>query len=184
MLTATLDGLVARFGLRDVRLGEVAAGAVLKHSRDFNLTRESEISREQQDQFAVSSHRNLAAAWNRGFFDDLVTPYLGLQRDQNMRPDASVESLARLRPVFGKDGAATMTAGNSTPLSDGAAAVLLSTDEWAKERRLPILAHLVDAETAAVDYVHGGEGLLMAPAYAVPRLLDRNNMALQDFDFY
>jgi len=299
MLTATLDGLVARFGLRDVRLGEVAAGAVLKHSRDFNLTRESvlgsrlspwtsaydvqqacgtglettihvankialgqiddgiaggvdtasdapiavnenlrrvllqinrtktlpqrlallrklrptqivpetprnaeprtgmsmgehaaitarewEISREQQDQFAVSSHRHLAAAWNRGFFDDLVTPYLGLQRDQNLRPDASVESLARLRPVFGKDGAATMTAGNSTPLSDGAAAVLLSTDEWAKERRLPILAHLVDAETAAVDYVHGGEGLLMAPAYAVPRLLERNKLALQDFDFY
>src|SRR5207245_5172592 len=97
---------------------------------------------------------------------------------------ASMESLARLKPVFGKDGAATMTAGNSTPLSDGASAVLLSTAEWAKERRLPILAHLVDAETAAVDYVHGGEGLLMAPAYAVPRLLERNRLSLQDFDFY
>ena len=146
--------------------------------------REWGISREDQDQLAVSSHRNLAAAWNRGLFDDLATPYLGLQRDQNMRPDASLESLAKLRPVFGKDGAATMTAGNSTPLSDGAAAVFLSTDEWAKEHRLPILAHLVDAETAAVDYVHGGEGLLMAPVYAVPRLLERNKLALQDFDFY
>lgn len=299
MLTVTLDGLVARFGLQNVRMGEVAAGAVLKHSRDFNLTRESvlgsrlspwtpaydvqqacgtglettihvankialgqidngiaggvdtasdapiavnedlrrvllqlnrartlpqrlavvgklrptqifpevprnaeprtgmsmgehaaitarewSIGREEQDQLAVASHRNLAAAWNRGFFDDLVTPYLGLQRDQTMRPDASMESLARLKPVFGKDGGATMTAGNSTPLSDGAASVLLSTDEWAKEHRLPVLAHLVDAETAAVDYVHGGEGLLMAPVYAVPRLLERNKLSLQDFDFY
>ena len=299
MLTAALDGLVARFGLQDQRLGEVAAGAVLKHSRDFNLTREAVlgsrlspwtptydvqqacdtgletttnvankialgqiengiaggvdtasdapiavnedlrrvllevnraktvpqrlalvrklrptqvvpdiprnaeprtgmsmgehaaitarewgITREEQDRFAVASHRNLAAAWNRGFFDDLVTPYLGLQRDQNMRPDASMESLARLRPVFGKDGTATMTAGNSTPLSDGASTVLLGTDEWAKEHRLPVLAHFIDAETAAVDYVHGGEGLLMAPVYAVPRLLQRNNLSLQDFDFY
>lgn len=299
MLTASLDGLVARFGLQDQRLGEMAAGAVLKHSRDFNLTREVVlgsrlspqtpsydvqqacgtglettihiankialgqidsgvaggvdtasdapiavnedlrrvllevnraktvpqrlalvrklrptqvvpeiprnaeprtgmsmgehaaittrewgITREEQDELAVASHRNLAAAWNRGFFDDLVTPYLGLQRDQNMRPDASMESLARLRPVFGKDGSATMTAGNSTPLTDGAATVLLSTDDWAKERRLPVLAHLVDAETAAVDYVHGGEGLLMAPAYAVPRLLERHKLSLQDFDFY
>src|SRR2546428_1072685 len=95
-----------------------------------------------------------------------------------------MESFARLNRLFGKDGTATMPAGNSTPLSDGASAVLLSTAEWAKERRLPILAHLVDAETAAVDYVHGGEGLLMAPAYAVPRLLERNRLSLQDFDFY
>src|SRR5256712_10564411 len=95
-----------------------------------------------------------------------------------------MESFARLNRLFGKDGPPTMTAGNSTPLSDGASAVLLSTAEWAKERRLPILAHLVDAETAAVDYVHGGEGLLMAPAYAVPRLLERNKLSLQDFDFY
>src|SRR2546429_1147945 len=299
MVTAALDGLVARFGLQNARLGEVAAGAVLKHSRDSNLTREAVlgarlspwtpaydvqqacgtglettihvatkialgqiengiaagvdtasdapiavnedlrrvllqikraksmpqrlallrklrptqlvpetprnaeprtgmsmgqhaaitarewgISREDQDQFALSSHRNLAAAWKRGFFDDLVTPYLGLQKDQTMRPDASMESLARLKPVLGKDGAATMTAGNSTPLSDGASAVLLSTAEWAQERRLPILAHLVDAETAAVDYVHGGEGLLMAPAYAVPPLPERHNPAPQGFDFF
>src|SRR5207245_2416803 len=119
-------------------------------------------SREEQDQLAVLSHTNLAAAWSRGFFDDLATPYLGLQKDQNMRPDASMESLARLKPVFGKDGAATMTAGNSTPLSDGAATVLLSTDAWASEHRLPVLAHFIDAETAAVDYVHGVEGVLMA----------------------
>ena len=299
MLTAALDGLVARFGLQGQRLGEVAAGAVLKHSRDFNLTREVvlgsrlspwtpaydvqqacgtglettihvankialgqvengvaggvdtvsdapiavnddlrrvllqlsqaksvpqrlallrklrfgqvvpetpqnaeprtgmsmgehaaitarewNITRQEQDELAVASHRNLAAAYQRGFFDDLVTPYLGLQRDQNLRPDASRESLARLRPVFGRNGNATMTAGNSTPLSDGAATVLLSSDDWAEQHRLPVLAHLVDAETAAVDYVHGGEGLLMAPVYAVPRLLARNNMKLQDFDFY
>jgi acetyl-CoA C-acetyltransferase len=299
MLTAALDGLVARFNLQDFRVGEVAAGAVLKHSRDFNLTRECvlgsrlspwtpaydvqqacgtglettimvankialeqiecgiaggvdtvsdapiavnedlrrvlldinrarsvpqrlaalrklrptqvvpetprnaeprtgmsmgehaaitartwNIGREEQDQLAVASHRNLAAAWSRGFFDDLVTPYLGLQRDQNLRPDSSMESLARLKPVFGKGEGTTMTAGNSTPLSDGAATVLLSSDKWAQERRLPVLAHLVDAETAAVDYVHGGEGLLMAPVYAVPRLLERNKLSLQDFDFY
>jgi acetyl-CoA C-acetyltransferase len=299
MLTAALNGLIARFGLQDQRLGEVAAGAVLKHSRDFNLTREVvlgsclspwtpaydvqqacgtglettihvankialgqitngvsggvdtvsdapiainedlrrvllqinaaktvpkrlallrklrptqvvpetprnaeprtgmsmgehaaitarewNITREAQDELAVASHRNLATAWNRGFFDDLVIPYLGLQRDQNLRPEASMESLAKLRPVFGKNGNATMTAGNSTPLSDGAATVLLATEEWAKERKLPVLARMVDAETAAVDYVHGREGLLMAPVYAVPRLLERNKLSLQDFDFY
>ncbi|MGY1774321.1 acetyl-CoA C-acetyltransferase [Geodermatophilus sp. SYSU D00804] len=300
MLTATLDGLVARFGLQDEQVGEVVAGAVLKHSRDFNLTRESvlgstlsaatpaydvqqacstgleatvlvankialgqiesgiaggvdttsdaplavgddlrrvlielnnaktigqrlkalsrirpgslvpeiprnaeprtglamgehqaitarewEIGREEQDELTVRSHRNLAAAYERGFLDDLVTPYLGLTRDQNLRPDTTVEKLAKLEPVFGKDDpAATMTAGNSTPLSDGASAVLLSSDEWAAEHGLPVLAHLVDAQTAAVDHVHGGEGLLMAPAYAMPVVLARNGLTLQDFDFY
>ncbi|HEX6548905.1 MAG TPA: acetyl-CoA C-acetyltransferase [Candidatus Dormibacteraeota bacterium] len=299
MFTTALDGLVARFGLQGERAGEVAGGAVLKHSRDFNLTRECvlgsrlspatpaydvqqacgtgletailvankialgqvewgiaggvdtvsdapiainedlrevlldlnrartpvdrlraaagirpqhlvpelprnaeprtglsmgehaaltakewEISREAQDELAVASHRNLAAAYERGFFDDLVTPYLGLTRDQNLRPDASSESLAKLRPVFGEGPDATMTAGNSTPLSDGASVVLLASDAWAKQRRLPVLAHLIDAETAAVDYVHGGEGLLMAPVYAVPRLLARHDLTLQDFDFY
>ena len=298
MLTATLDGLVARFGLQGERVGEVVAGAVLKHSRDFNLTREAvlgsrlsaatpaydvqqacgtgleaailvankialgqiesgiaggvdttsdaplaihdemrrvlialssattlrqrlealagvrpgmfvpeaprnaeprtglamgdhqavtaeewQISREEQDELTVRSHQNLAAAYDRGFFDDLVTPFLGLTRDQNLRPDTSVQKLARLRPVFGGENG-TMTAGNSTPLSDGASAVLLASDEWAASRGLPVLAHLVDAQTAAVDYVHGGEGLLMAPAYAVPVLLARNGLTLQDFDFY
>ncbi|MGY1681589.1 acetyl-CoA C-acetyltransferase [Geodermatophilus sp. SYSU D01176] len=298
MLTATLDGLVARFGLQGQQVGEVVAGAVLKHARDFNLTREAvlgsrlsaatpaydvqqacgtgleaavlvankialgqiesgiaggvdttsdaplaihdemrrvlialssartlrqrlealagvrpgmfvpemprnaeprtglamgdhqaitaeqwDISREAQDELAVRSHQNLAAAYDRGFFDDLVTPYLGLTRDQNLRPDTSVEKLATLKPVFGGEGG-TMTAGNSTPLSDGASAVLLASDEWAAARGLPVLAHLVDAQTAAVDYVHGGEGLLMAPAYAVPVLLARNGLTLQDVDFY
>jgi acetyl-CoA C-acetyltransferase len=298
MLTAALDGLVARFGLRDERLGEVVAGAVLKHSRDRDLTREAvlgsrlaattpaydvqqacgtgletvilvankialgqiecgvaggvdsasdapiavnddlrrvllelnnarslnarlaalaklrpgqivpdiprnaeprtglsmgehaaitaaewQIDRAPQDELAVSSHRNLAAAFDRGFFDNLVTPYLGLSRDANLRPDATLEKLAKLKPVFGgKDG--TMTAGNSTPLSDGASTVLLGSVEWARERGLPVLAYLVDAETAAVDYVHGGEGLLMAPVYALPRLLARNGLTLADFDFY
>ena len=299
MLTAAIDGLVDRFGLQGEQLGEVVAGAVLKHSRDFNLTRESvlgsklapetpatdiqqacgtglqaaiqvankialgvidagiaggtdttsdapvaisdklrkklmkvnsakdtvgkikalgairpgdigldipqngeprtrlsmgehaaltalewRITREAQDELAARSHHNLARSYDEGFHDDLVTPFRGVERDNNMRPDSSVEKLATLKPVFGKGDAATMTAGNSTPLSDGASAVLLSTDEWAEERGLPVLAHLVDAETTAVDYVNGHEGLLMAPAYAVPRMLARNGLTLQDFDFY
>src|SRR4051812_29893728 len=299
MLTAAIDGLVARFGLKGERLGEVVAGAVLKHSRDFNLARECVlgstldhatpahdvqqacdtglqaalavghkialgqidvgiaggvdttsdapvalnddlrrvlmkanqtksaagrikllgqlrpgqivpdiprnaeprtglsmgehqarttaqwgISREAQDELAAASHQRAAAAYDRGFFDDLVTSYLGLARDQNLRPDSSVEKLAKLTPVFGKGDGATMTAGNSTPLTDGASAVLLASDEWAAEQGLSVLAHLVDAQTAAVDYVHGGEGLLMAPAYAMPVMLARNGLTLQDFDFY
>ena len=116
--------------------------------------------------------------------DDLVTAYLGQTRDQNLRPDSSTDKLAKLAPVFGDGPGATMTAANSTPLSDGASAVLLASDEWAAAHRLPVLAHVVDAETAAVDYVHGGEGLLMAPAYAVARLLDRQGMKLQDFEYY
>ena len=303
MLTAAIDGLVARFGLQDERVGEVAAGAVLKHSRDFNLTRESvlgsrlspetpaydvqqacgtgletviltankialgqihsavaagvdttsdapiavgedlreilldvnraktlqgrlkaltrlrpqqlvpsipvnseprtgmsmgehqavttyewEITREAQDELAATSHHNLAAAYERGFLDDLITPFLGLSRDQNLRADSSVDKLAKLGPAFGKSlgEAATMTAGNSTPLTDGASTVLLSTDEWAAEHQLPVLAHFVDAETAAVDYVHGDrkeDGLLMAPVYAMPRLLARNGLTFADFDF-
>src|SRR3712207_6429347 len=126
----------------------------------------------------------MAAAYERGFFDDLVTPFLGLARDNNLRPDSSMEKLAKLQPVFGKGEGGTMTSGNSTPLSDGASAVLLASDEWAAARGLPVLAHLVDAQTAAVDYLHGGEGLLMAPAYAVPVLLARNGLTLQDFDYY
>jgi acetyl-CoA C-acetyltransferase len=299
MLTATLDGLVARFGLQGERLGDVVAGAVLKHSRDFNLTRESVlgstldhatpahdvqqacdtglqaalavghkialgqieagiaggvdttsdapvalnddlrrvlmranqaksvvervkllghlrpgqivpdiprnaeprtglsmgehqartterwgIGREAQDELAATTHQRAAAAYERGFFDDLVTPFLGLARDQNLRPDSTVEKLAKLKPVFGRGDGATMTAGNSTPLTDGAATVLLASDAWAAERGLPVLAHLTEAEEAAVDYVHGDEGLLMAPVYAVPRLLERAGLGLGDFDFY
>jgi acetyl-CoA C-acetyltransferase len=143
------------------------------------------ITREAQDELTVASHVNLAAAYDRGFFDDLVTPYLGLSRDQNLRPDSSLEKLAKLKPVFGagEDGA-TMTAGNSTPLSDGASVILLSTDEWAAERRLPVLAHLTHSQTSAVSYVHGDEGLLMAPVYAVPKMLARAGLALEDFDYY
>ncbi|WP_199429047.1 acetyl-CoA C-acetyltransferase [Qaidamihabitans albus] len=298
MLTAALDGLVSRFSLQGERLGEVAAGAVLKHSRDFNLARECvlgsalspatpaadvqmacgtglqavinvankialgqidsavaggvdttsdaplavnddlrrllvrlnaaksvgqrlklltklrpghivpeipqnaeprtglsmgehaaltasvwDIPREAQDELAATSHQRLAAAYDRGFFDDLVTPYLKLTTDQNMRPDSTAEKLGKLKPAFGgQEG--TMTAGNSTPLSDGASTVLLATEEWAKQRKLPVLAYLTFSQTAAVDYVHGEEGLLMAPAYAVPRMLAKAGLSLQDFDFY
>jgi acetyl-CoA C-acetyltransferase len=299
MLTAAIDGLVARFSLQGERVGEVVAGAVLKHARDFNLTRECvlgsalastspaydvqqacdtgieaavlvankialgqidvgiaggtdtvsdapvglnedlrqvllearraksagqrlkllaklrpgqivpeiprnaeprtglsmgehaaitakewSISREAQDELAAASHQNLAAAYDRGFFDDLLTPHAGLERDQNLRADSTVEKLAKLKPVFGEGEDATMTAGNSTPLTDGAAVVLLASDEWAAERNLPVLAHLTHAQTAAVDYVDGGEGLLMAPVHAVPTLLERAGLTLQDFDFY
>ncbi len=143
------------------------------------------IKRVDQDRLAAASHRNMAAAYDRGFFDELVTPFLGLYRDNNLRADSSAEKLATLRPVFGvKAGDATMTAGNSTPLTDGASVALLSSEEWAEAHSLAPLAYFVDAETAAVDYVNGEDGLLMAPTYAVPRLLARNGLSLQDFDFY
>jgi acetyl-CoA C-acetyltransferase len=298
MLTATLDALVSKFSLEGETVGEFAAGAVLKHSRDFNLARESVlgstlapetpaydvqqacgtgleatiavankialgqidsgvaggvdttsdaplalnedlrevlldlsrtksnagrlrtlarlrpqqlvpeiprnaeprtglsmgehcaimarewgIGREEQDELAVRSHHNLAAAYDTGWLDDMVVPFLGLERDQNLRPDSSVEKLAKLKPVFGGP-EGTMTAGNSTPLSDGASTVLLASEEWAAAHDIPVLAYFSDAQTAAVDYVHKREGLLMAPAYAVPKLLARNEITLQDFDFY
>jgi acetyl-CoA C-acetyltransferase len=300
MLTEVLDGLIARFGLQGQRLGAVAAGAVLKHSRDFNLTREAVlgsaldgatpafdlqqacgtglqtalvlsdrialgrmdaaiaggvdttsdaplavdddlrrllldlnaaktpqdrlkilgrlrpsmlapeaprnaeprtglsmgqhmqrtadhwgIAREDQDALAVASHRNAAAAYENGFFDDLVSPYLGLTRDQNLRPDSDPDKLATLKPAFpNADGSGTLTAANSTPLSDGASAVLLASEDWADDAGFTPLAYLVDHETAAVDYVHGEDGLLTAPIHAVPRLLDRSGLSLQDFDLY
>lgn len=141
------------------------------------------LAREDQDELAYNSHKNLAAAWDAGWQDDLVTPYLGVEIDGNLRADTTLEKLASLKPVFGgKEG--TMTAANSTPLSDGASAVLLSTEEWATERGLTPRARFVDAETAAVDYIVKQEGLLLAPVYAVPRLLERNGLKLQDFDFY
>ena len=299
MLTAAIDGLVSRFGLEGERLGEVVAGAVLKHARDFNLARESvlgsklspetpavdiqqacgtglqaaiqvankialgqidagiaggtdttsdapvaisdklrrkllkvnaardtrgrltalaqirptdiglaipqngeprtrmsmgehaaltalewRIGREEQDELAALSHQHLAAAYDAGFLDDQVTPFRGLERDSNLRPDSTAEKLATLEPVFGTGEGATMTAANSTPLTDGASVVLLGSEAWAKDHGLEPLAFLVDHETAAVDFVHGNEGLLMAPAYAVPRMLERNGLTLQDFDFY
>ncbi|MGW6276149.1 acetyl-CoA C-acetyltransferase [Kribbella sp. NPDC055071] len=142
------------------------------------------ITREAQDELAYRSHVNLAKSYDRGFQQDLITPYLGLEKDQNLRPDTSIEKLAKLKPVFGHGETATMTAGNSTPLTDGASTVLLSTDEWATEHGLRPLAYLTHSQTAAVDYVKGAEGLLMAPAYAVPRMLARAGLTLQDFDYY
>jgi acetyl-CoA C-acetyltransferase len=302
MLGAALDGLIDRFGLDGVRAGEFAAGAVLKHARDFNLAREVVlgsrldhrtpaydlqqacatgmeavaltankialgqidcaiaggadtvsdapiglnddlrrlllrveqarsparrvgtllaglrprqvvpdiprnaeprtglsmgehaartaaqwgIGREEQDELAATSHQRLHAAYQAGFFDDLLTPYRGLDRDQNLRPDSSAERLARLKPVFGTadPATATMTAGNSTPLSDGAALVLLASEEWAAARGLEPLAYLTDVETGAVDFIGGPDGLLMAPVFAVPRLLERNGLKLADVDRY
>ncbi|RZT17550.1 acetyl-CoA C-acetyltransferase [Kribbella sp. VKM Ac-2569] len=142
------------------------------------------ITREAQDELAYNSHINLAKSYDLGFQHDLITPYLGLEKDQNLRPDTTLEKLAKLRTVYGKGETATMTAGNSTPLTDGASAVLLSTDEWAQEHGLRPLAYLTHSQTAAVDYVKGAEGLLMAPAYAVPRMLARAGLTLQDFDYY
>lgn len=299
MLTAALNGLVERFDLQGKKMGEVVAGAVLKLSRDINLTRECVlntalapetptydmsqacgtgmqatfavaskialgvidcgisggvdttsdapiavgdglrkalltlnsaktgkdrlkaltkinvkdlldlpqngeprtglsmgehqaitalewgITREAQDELAVNSHHNLARAYEEGFFDDMITPFRGLTRDQNLRGDSSLEKLAKLKPVFGKKNAnPTMTAANSTPLSDGASCVLLACEEWAKENNLDVLAYITHQETAAVDFVGKKEGLLMAPAYAVPRMLARAGLTLQDFDFY
>lgn len=299
MLTAALEGLIERFSLHGVRLGEVAAGAVLKHSRDFNLARECvlgsrlsaqtpaydvqqacgtgleaallvankialgqiecgvaggvdttsdapiavseglrrillqanrakgtgeklkallqlrfrhlkpelprngeprtglsmgqhcelmartwQIERLAQDELALRSHQNLAASFAEGWHDDLLTPFLGLNRDQNLRPDLTLDTLAALKPVFDRSSQGSLTAGNSTPLTDGASVVLLGSEAWAQERGLPVMAWLVDGESAAVDFVRGQEGLLMAPAYAVPRLLARNGLSLQDFDYY
>jgi len=299
MLTAVLRALVERFGLRGQRLGDVVAGATLKHSRDFNLEREAVlgcglhpetpglgvqracgtsleaaiivgnkialgqidagiaggvdsvsdppivfskafqqlalrsfrgrslgqriapwlslrprhlkpvmpgvveprtglsmgesceqmvkrwgIGREAQDELALQSHRNAAAAWDSGFNDDLVIDYLGLKRDDNIRADTSLEKLAKLKPSFDRSGAGTLTAGNSTPLTDGASVVLLASERWAAERGLPVLAWLTHGKAWAVDYVGGREGLLMAPAYAVPAMLADADLSLQDFDYY
>ncbi len=153
-----------------------------QHCED--MAKEWNISREAQDELAVASHKKMAAAYDRGFFDDLVVPFRGVSRDNNMRPDTSIEKLATLKPAFDKtSGRGTLTAGNSTPLTDGASACLLASEEWAAEHGLKPLAYLVDSQVAAVDFVHG-EGLLMAPTVAVPQMLARNGLTLQDFDFY
>ena len=148
------------------------------------MAKEWQITREAQDALAAASHKNAAAAYERGFFSDLVAPFRGLERDNILRPDTSIEKLATLKPAFDKtSGQGTLTAGNSTPLTDGASAALLSSEDWARAHDLEIQAYLVDAQVAAVDFVHG-EGLLMAPAWAVAQLLKRNHLTLQDFDFY
>ena len=303
MLVSTLQGLIDRFNLHGLRLGEVVGGAVMKHARDFNLVRESVLSttlapetpafdiqqacgtgleaamlvankialghiecgiaggvdttsdapmglneklrkillqvnrartagqrlgalsqirpqmlfkpalprngeprtgysmgehcelmaaewgiaREHQDALALRSHQNLASAFEQGFFNDLMTPYQGITRDNNLRADLSMDKLRSLRPCFDKKvrpEQGTLTPGNSTPLTDGASAVLLASEDWAAARGLPVLAYLSFSEVAAVDFVNKKEGLLMAPAYAVPRMLARANLRLQDFDFY
>jgi acetyl-CoA C-acetyltransferase len=141
-----------------------------------------QITREEQDRLAYDSHVKAAAAWRAGFYDDLVIPYAGLKTDNNVRADTSLERLAQLRPSFAADG--TLTAGNSTPLTDGASAVLLASPAWAEQRKLPVQAYLAYGKVWAVDFASGAEGLLMAPAYAVPAMLRDAGIRLQDFDYY
>lgn len=147
------------------------------------MAQQWEISREAQDELALSSHKKGAKAYDEGFHQKFLVPFAGLERDNNLRPDTSMEKLAKLKPSFDRSGKGTLTAGNSTPMTDGSAAILLASEDWAKQHNLPVLAYLVDAQVTAVDFVKD-EGLLMAPVYAVPKLLKRNNMKLQDFDFY
>ncbi len=147
------------------------------------MAREWRISRRDQDQLAVESHHKAAQAWDEGFFDELVIPWSGAARDNNLRADTSVDKLASLRTAFSREPGATLTAGNSTPLTDGAAAVLLASEEWARQHDLPVQAYITHGRTSAVDFVHD-EGLLMAPTVAVAELLQRSGLGLQDFDFY
>src|ERR1700728_1228378 len=142
------------------------------------------ITRAEQDQLALESHRKAAAAYASGFYKELVRDYLGVSQDNNIRSDTSLEQLATLKPAFDTSGAGTLTAGNSTPMTDGASAVLLASEAWAREHDLPVLAFLSYGKVAAVDYIDKKEGLLMAPAYAVPRMLDDAQLGLEDFDFY
>jgi acetyl-CoA C-acetyltransferase len=142
------------------------------------------IGRVEQDELALESHQKAAAAYAQGFYKDLVRDYLGLSQDNNIRGDTSLDKLSKLRPVFDSSGAGTLTAGNSTPMTDGASAVLLASEHWASERNLPVLAYLAYGRVAAVDYAVGKEGLLMAPAFAVPRMLRDAGLSLQDFDYY
>ncbi|RPA58967.1 acetyl-CoA C-acetyltransferase [Gordonia oryzae] len=173
-----------KLGIEIPRNGEPRTGMSMGEHAAITA-KEFGIKRADQDALAAASHQKMAAAYDAGFFDDLVTPFLGLTRDQNLRGDSSVEKLATLKPVFGVSlGDATMTAGNSTPLTDGASTVLLASEEWAQDKGIPVLAYFVDSESAAVDYINGPDGLLMAPTYAVPRLLERNGLTLGDFDFY
>src|SRR4029078_1769600 len=146
------------------------------------MAKKWQISRADQDQLAYESHKKAAAAWREGFYDDLVVEYLGLKADNNMRSNTSVEKLAKLRPSFDANG--TLTAGNSTPLTDGASAVLLASEEWAAKHNLPVMAYLRYGKAWAVDFAAGKEGLLMAPAYSGPAMLQDAGLTLQDFDYY
>ncbi len=177
-------------GLRPKHFSPVMPG-VLEPRTGLSMGQSTEImakrwkiSRQEQDQLAFESHAKAAAAWRDGFFDDLVVEYLGLKSDNNVRADTSLEKLAKLRPTFDTSAAGTLTAGNSTPLTDGASAVLLASEEWAARHNLEPLAYLRYGKAWAVDYVGGKEGLLMAPAHAVPAMLKDANLTLQDFDYY
>ncbi|HXA36918.1 MAG TPA: acetyl-CoA C-acetyltransferase [Steroidobacteraceae bacterium] len=178
------------FGLRpkDLRpvlpgIAEPRTGLSMGESTEL-MVKSWGITRAEQDQLALESHQKAAAAYASGFYKGLVRDYLGVTQDNNIRSDTSLEKLAKLRPVFDTSGAGTLTAGNSTPMTDGASAVLLASEAWARERNLPVLAYLSYGKAAAVDYIDKKEGLLMAPAYAVPRMLNDAHLGLQDFDFY
>jgi acetyl-CoA C-acetyltransferase len=148
------------------------------------MAQEWKLTQKEQDELALRSHQNAAKAWADGFYDDLVFPFSGAKKDNNMRGDTTLEKLTKLRPAFERSSKGTLTAGNSTPLTDGASAALLCTEEFARKHNLPIQAYFVESEVSAVDYLVKKEGLLMAPAYAVPKMLQRRGIQLQDFDFY
>jgi len=141
------------------------------------------ISREEQDAFALSSHQKMAAADDRGFFNDMIVPFMGLDSDNNLRRDSSIEKLAKLRPAFDKEHG-SLTAGNSSPLTDGASCILLASEEWAQQQGLSILAYITHAELSAIEYIENKHNLLLAPVYAAPRMLKKAGLTLQDFDFY
>lgn len=178
------------FGLRPrhfkpVMLGVVEPRTGLSMGQSMEITAQHwHISRQAQDELAYESHHKAAAAWKEGFYEDLVVPFRGLTTDNNVRGDTSPEKLAKLRPVFDLTGAGTLTAGNSTPLTDGASAVLMASEEWARQRGLPVLAYLSYGKAWAVDFATGAEGLLMAPAYAVAAMLRDAGLGLGDFDYY
>jgi acetyl-CoA C-acetyltransferase len=185
-----MERIAPWFGLRPRHFRPVLPGVVeprtglsMGESTELMVKRWG-ISRQEQDQLALESHRKAAAAYASGFYNDLVQPYLGLTQDNNIRADTTLEKLAKLRPAFDLSGSGTLTAGNSTPMTDGAAAVLLCSEDWAQHRGLPVLAFLSYGKVAAVDFFIKKEGLLMAPAYAVPRMLAEAQLRLQDFDFY
>ncbi|MFW6694499.1 acetyl-CoA C-acetyltransferase [Streptomyces sp. MAR4 CNX-425] len=185
---AALAGLRPRHVVPDIPRNAEPRTGLSMGEHAARTARAWRVPRAAQDELAAASHRRLAAAYDAGFFADLLTPFRGLDRDQNLRPDSTPEKLARLKPVFGAaEPDATMTAGNSTPLTDGAATVLLASEEWAAARGLPVLAYLTHARTGAVDFVDGRDGpdgLLMAPAYVVPRLLADAGLGLADLDLY
>lgn len=168
------------------RNGEPRTGLSMGEHAEL-MAKEWDIAREAQDELAFNSHKNLAKAYESGFFNDLMTPFKGVSKDNNLRADLSIEKLRTLKPCFDKKvrpEQGTLTPGNSTPLTDGASAVLLASEEWAAAHNIPVLAYLTFSEVAAVDFFDKKEGLLMAPAYAVPRMLERAGLTLQDFDYY